>query len=342
MTTVSWSAPSNIALVKYWGKKAGVQIPTNPSVSLTLHHCMTTTRISLNSKNDNAPIVFLLEGEEKPSFLPKIKTLLSHVADDFSFLRDFSVTIESHNTFPHSSGIASSASGMAALALGLTSLEEKVAGTSQRESDAFLQRASFLARLGSGSAARSLYGGAVSWGQWQGVGSDKFASPVIIHEELKTLKNRILIIDGGAKEVSSTLGHGLMKGHSFASNRSEQALVNWQTANGLLADGDWPRLGQLTEQEALSLHAMMMTSDPSFILMKPNTLVAIDKIRKFRAEANIHIYFTLDAGPNIHMLYLEKDEALVHDFCSRELISLCEEGRFIQDRVGMGPKQNEA
>ena len=140
-----WSAPSNIALVKYWGKKDN-QIPANPSVSFTLNNCKTITNLAFAKKETNKEFSFdlLFEGKAKEDFKPKIQKFLERIEIYLPFLKDYHFTIDTENTFPHSSGIASSASGMAALAMNLMSLEKAL---NPKMTDVyFYQKASFLAR----------------------------------------------------------------------------------------------------------------------------------------------------------------------------------------------------
>ncbi|NND15345.1 MAG: diphosphomevalonate decarboxylase, partial [Eudoraea sp.] len=161
---VCWQAPSNIALIKYWGKKE-VQIPRNPSLSFTLSACATRTSVRFSERKDHDSdysIDFYFEGERKEDFLPKINTFFKRAEPYLSFLRSYHFVIRSENTFPHSSGIASSASSMAALALCLLDIERQLLKLSEKELD--LNKASFIARLGSGSASRSVHGKIVEWG----------------------------------------------------------------------------------------------------------------------------------------------------------------------------------
>ena len=125
--SITWSSPSNIALVKYWGKKDH-QIPENPSISFTLDHCKTTTTLSFSNNTSNEEFSFevYLDGELKEDFKPKIETFFKRIEVYLPFLRQYHFKIETSNTFPHSSGIASSASGMSALALCLMSIEKKL------------------------------------------------------------------------------------------------------------------------------------------------------------------------------------------------------------------------
>ncbi|HLT52267.1 MAG TPA: hypothetical protein VKZ97_00140, partial [Flavobacteriaceae bacterium] len=167
---VSWESPSNIALIKYWGKSEP-QIPKNPSISFTLSNCKTITSLEFSKKeNDgNFSLEVYLDGELKESFKPKIETFFKRIEPYMPFLRDYHFKVETKNTFPHSSGIASSASGMSALALCLMSIEKLLVTSSAVETSFFNQKASFLARLGSGSACRSIEGDLIVWGQTKSI-----------------------------------------------------------------------------------------------------------------------------------------------------------------------------
>lgn len=336
MLQSAWSAPSNIALVKYWGKKAGLQLPANPSVSLTLSNCVTKAKVTLESKSSHR-VTVLFEGKEKPEFLPKIEKFLLNVSDELSFLSDYSIKLESSNTFPHSSGIASSASSMAAISLCLVSLENEVLGKNQDQID--FKRISSIARVGSGSACRSLFPGAASWGEHGGIGSDLYAHQLELNKSLNTIQNKIMIVDGGVKKVSSTVGHGLMNNHQYSLSRYDQAVTNWQQSLKYLENGNWDKLGPIIEEEALALHAMMMTSRPSFLLMEPNSIAAINFVQSFRKSSGVPLFFTLDAGPNLHLLYPVQYKREVEKFFEDSLKQLCHNEQYIDDHVGSGPKK---
>lgn len=334
----SWSAPSNIALVKYWGKKAN-QIPANPSVSFTLSHCKTITSLVYERKNsDGHSFDLLFEGRSKEDFKPKIEKFFQRTDQYLPFLKDYHFTIDTRNTFPHSSGIASSASGMAALAVNLMSLEKEL--NPEMTDDYFCQKASFLARLGSGSACRSIKGQVVVWGEHADTAgsSDLFGVefPGKIHDNFRNYQDTILLVDKGEKQVSSTVGHDLMHGHPYAGRRFAQAHENLTKISSALENGNLDEFVSIVESEALTLHAMMMTSMPYFILMKPNTLEIINKVWKFRRETNIPVCFTLDAGANVHILYPENDIVKVLEFIKAELVGYCENGQYICDVVGSG------
>jgi len=338
----TWSSPSNIALVKYWGKKEN-QIPANPSISFTLEGCKTTTSLRFEKKiNDNLfSFDVYLSGDKKDDFKPKIETFFKRIEVYLPFLKDYHFVIETSNTFPHSSGIASSASGMSALALCLMSVEKALHPEMSHQE--FNQKASFLARLGSGSACRSIEGDLIVWGAHESIeGSSNLYGvkyPFDVHSNFKNYCDTILLVDKGEKLVSSTVGHNLMHGHPFAEQRFKQAHENMDKLIAIFKTGNLKDFIEIIESEALTLHAMMMSSMPYFILMKPNTLQIINKIWEFRQETGLHISFTLDAGANVHVLYPENEAEPIDGFIKQELAPFCQNNHFICDKVGFGAKQ---
>ena len=334
-----WSAPSNIALVKYWGKKEN-QIPANPSVSFTLNNCKTITKLDFVKRQNDGNFSFdlLFEGKPKEDFKPKIGKFLERVQAYLPFLGEYHFTIDTQNTFPHSSGIASSASGMAALAMNFMSLEKAL--NPEMTDDYFYQKASFLARLGSGSACRSVKGSVVVWGAHDNIkGSSGLFGvefPRTIHENFKNYQDTILLVDKGEKQFSSTVGHDLMHNHPYAERRFAQAHENIDKLSIVLENGNLDEFIKIVESEALTLHAMMMTSMPYFILIKPNTLEIINAIWKFRNETKTPVCFTLDAGANVHVLYPKHFSEKVLQFIKNELVGYCQNGQYICDEIGNG------
>ncbi|WP_421824135.1 diphosphomevalonate decarboxylase [Flagellimonas oceanensis] len=336
---VTWKAPSNIALVKYWGKRP-VQMPANPSISFTLDACATTTSVSFEKKNtkDGFSFDLFFEGKPKDDFKPKIQTFLERIEMYLPFLKEYHFTIGTSNSFPHSSGIASSASGMAALSMCLMDIEKQL--NPKLDDSLFFVKASYLARLGSGSACRSTKGNLVQWGAHQNIpnSSDLYGIeyPFEINPVFKSYCDTILLVHKGQKQVSSTVGHQLMHGHPYAENRFEQAFSNLDRLKPILADCNLEEFIELVESEALTLHAMMMTSMPYFMLMKPDTLEIINKIWEYREATKTPVCFTLDAGANVHLLYPEADKEKVQDFIKNELAEHCQNGQYIHDQVGLG------
>ncbi|MDY8134787.1 diphosphomevalonate decarboxylase [Aquimarina sp. 2201CG5-10] len=339
---ISCASPSNIALVKYWGKRP-VQLPENASISFTLNVCKTITSLTYTKRDSIAEdfdFELFFEGKPKPDFKPKIDSFLKRIDQYLPFLRQYKFTIETSNTFPHSSGIASSASGMSALAYCLMQLDRKI--NPDMSEGEFIQKTSFLARLGSGSACRSIEGPVTVWGTHDDIegSSDAYAVKFqdSIHPNFNNFQDTILLIDKGEKQVSSTVGHQLMHGHPFAEKRFEQATGNIRRLKNILISGDVDAFIEIVESEALTLHAMMMTSLPYFILMKPNTLSVINKVWQYRKEHNSSLCFTLDAGANIHLLYPESEKDQVLDFINSELVVYCQNGQYICDKIGLGTK----
>ena len=336
---VSWRSPSNIALVKYWGKKAG-QLPLNPSISFTLSNAHTTTSVKYRKRSSsNDWLTFRFEGKKEISFGKRVQYFLESLTDIFPFIELLQFEIDSENSFPHSSGIASSASSMSAIALCLCSIEEVVSNQKQTKEE-FFKKASFIARLGSGSACRSVYPSLAIWGKAKDITlSDNHIA--IPHQDYAAIyqdyHDDILIISGEKKSVSSTAGHKLMDSNPFADIRYEQARNNLQHLLVTLKNGDLDKFIDIVEEEALTLHALMMCSRPSYTLMKPNTLAAIERIRDYRLKKNVPIAFTLDAGPNIHVLYPHQYVSEVKDFIKEELMPLTESNLIIEDQVGTGP-----
>lgn len=309
-----WRSPSNIAFVKYWGKK-GHQLPANPSLSMTLKECVTESYVSFTPAEELS-VKLELAGVLEPKFAEKIKNYLLSLAGDLPWIQKLNVTIHTKNTFPHGAGIASSASGLSAFAIALS--EYMGEGN-------FRERASFLARLASGSACRSLYGGFTTWGDV----SDEFATPFEVDKEMRDLCDAVVIVSPKEKSVSSRAGHERMKEHPFAEARFVQAKNNYQFMKEAMMAGDFEVMGRVLENEALSLHAMMMTSPEAFTLFQPDSIRVMEEVRRHRQETKKPIYFTLDAGPNLHLIY--PSHIQVKEFVDSLKLPV------IYDRVGEGP-----
>lgn len=344
----TWQTPSNIALVKYWGK-SNPQIPKNASISFTLQNCHTITTIDFQRKSKaeldsvavkNVDFDLFFEGKQKEDFKPKIAEFFSRIQEYCPYIFEYKMTIHSENSFPHSSGIASSASGLSAIAMCLMSLEQELnTELSEKVSN---KKASFLARLGSGSASRSIEGPLVVWGNHPEIegSSDLFGVqfPHKVHPIFENYQDVILLVDKGEKQVSSTIGHNLMHNHPYAENRFLQANENLSKISKILQEGNIKEFITLVESEALTLHAMMLTSNPYFILMKPNTLIILNKIWEYRQEHNSNICFTLDAGANVHVLFPENEKEKVLHFIDSQLSKFCQNNQYICDTVGFGAK----
>ena len=340
----SWSSPSNIALVKYWGKNKD-QTPKNSSISFTLSSCKTKTSIEfskIEKKLDAVDFTISYEGKIKNDFRPKIEKHFASIIQYCPYLLHYHLEINTKNSFPHSSGIASSASGMSALSLCIMSLEKEIT-KEEFSSDFFFLKASFLSRIGSGSACRSVYGGFNIWGKHKDFeqSSDLFSLQLnqSISTEFENFQDTILLVDENQKDVSSSAGHSLMDNHPFSVDRYMIANKNTSALKIILEKGNLFAFCELVEKEAMMLHSLMMTSSPSYVLMKPETLKIIDEIKSFRNMNKVPVCFTLDAGANVHVLYPEKDSKSVLDFINSKLSKYCFQGKFIKDHLGKGPEK---
>jgi diphosphomevalonate decarboxylase len=338
----SWRSPSNIALVKYWGKH-GIQLPQNPSISFGLKNSFSETTVTYSySPSGKMKLVFLFESKPNEAFAKRIRQFLESITNILPFLNNLNLKIESSNSFPHSSGIASSASAMSALALCLVSIEKELFDTIKNEKE-FFEKASYLARLGSGSAARSIYPGYVVWGESSL--DCKYSNEMAveldreIHKAFLSMGDAILITSSEKKKVSSSAGHGLMENHPFAKARYEQAGKNLEKLIQSLEKGDEEKFIEVLENEALSLHSLMMSSNPGFTLLNSSTWQIIEKVKQFRIAKNLMLTFTLDAGPNVHLIYKSKDKAEITTFVASELVQFCENGYWIDDQMGSGPEK---
>ena len=341
----SWSSPSNIALVKYWGKNKD-QTPKNSSISFTLSNCKTKTSImfsKIEKKSDAVDFTISYDGNIKNDFRPKIEKYFASIIKYCPYLLHYNLEINTKNTFPHSSGIASSASGMSALSLCLMSFEKEIS-EEEFSSDFFFLKASFLSRIGSGSACRSIYGGFNIWGKHKDFAqsSDLFSFQInqFISTEFQNFQDTILLVDENQKDVSSSAGHSLMDNHPFSMDRYVIANKNTSALKIILEKGDLFAFCELVEKEAMMLHSLMMTSSPSYVLMKPQTLEIMNEIKAFRNMNKVPVCFTLDAGANVHVLYPEKDSKSVTDFINSKLSKYCFQAKFIMDHVGKGPEIN--
>ncbi len=337
---VGWESPSNIALIKYWGKHSR-QLPMNPSLSFSLKNAVTRTSVEYEtSETSGINYKFFFEGKPKPKFEAKLNIFFENILPIFPFLAQIKLTINSSNTFPHSSGIASSASGMSALALCICSIEQKEF-QGLKSSEDFFRKASFVARLGSGSAARSVYGGFVNWGK---IDSDLYSSDYFANKYSQSTnkifsdyKDAIILTNTESKKVSSTQGHGLMNNHPYAEARYKQARTNYLALCKALETGNMLDFAEIVENEALSLHSLMMSSKPGYFLIEPITLELLEKIRSFRKSTKIPVCFTLDAGPNIHLLYPAKSTSEVEKFISSEILIDNNKISVTFDETGSGP-----
>ncbi len=291
-------AHSNIALIKYWGKRdAALNIPAVGSISLTLEALSTETSVAFQP--GLAADEFRLDGElADPT---RVSRLLDLVRER-SGIAEHAI-VSSANDFPTGAGLASSASGFAALAVAASAAAlSRTGDTEQTMPDD--RELSILARRGSGSAARSIFGGVVELHRGSRAdGLDSFAEPLLDADDWP-LTVVVAITDTQAKLVNSTAGMG----ESALSSPFYPAWVDTSEddlseARAAIAARNFGRLGELTEYSCLKLHSIMLTSRPALLYWNAATVAAIHAVRELRG-GGIPVYFTIDAGPQLKALCL--------------------------------------
>jgi len=337
--SVAWQSPSNIALIKYWGKKDG-QLPITPSLSMTLDKAYTRTRLHVTF-DEIVKGLISVNGDPKHPFLPKMQHLLQWMEREIPELGKLTLRVDTSNSFPHSTGIASSASGLSAFAFCLLDIVQKLSDSELRYHE-LQQLASYVSRIGSGSACRSVYGNFTVWGTSSMVhgSSDEYAIPITeeVHPDLLSLHDAILIVSTKPKQLSSTQGHLTMKNHPLLNNRISLANQNLEEILHALKGNDFERLASVSENEAFTLHSLILSANPGIILMQPGTVEIIKHVREARKNG-LPVFFTLDAGANVHVIYPAASSLNVEKFIHIVLQSFCENGRIIFDQCGSGPVQ---
>lgn len=297
-------APSNIALCKYWGKRdAALNLPINSSLSISLGDLGTRTELRLLDGAGESPAVHL-NGEPQPadsSFARRVTAFLDLFRPMFGKNTGFEVQTE--NNIPTAAGLASSASGFAALVMALDDL----AGWGLDR-----KNLSMLARLGSGSASRSVYDGFVQWhAGTKADGSDSFAER--LPNEWPELRIGVLELSDARKPVGSRDGMNRTVATSeLYKSWPRQAADDLATIRAAIDARDFPLLGKTAERNALAMHATMLAAWPPLLYLQPETVEQIHKIQRVRAEG-LEVYLTIDAGPNIKLLFLMEHEVAVRD-----------------------------
>jgi diphosphomevalonate decarboxylase len=286
------NAGSNIAFVKYWGVGKGRRerrLPLNPSVSMTLDVARTTTTVEFlpRLKADSCRINDKPAPPEAAERVRRVMDRVRQLAGSKRFARVASV-----NHFPTSAGVASSASGFAALALAAV----RAAGLATSPKTLVP-----LTILGSGSACRSLHGGYVLWSPPQ---KGRQASSVrqLEAEESWPLVDLVAILSRKQKPVPSEQGHLLAWTSPLLKGRLVSLGKIVRKVKRAIRERDLPALGESLEADALCMHAVMMTSRPALLYWVPATVAVIKAVRHWRIRKGLDCYFTIDAGPNVHVI----------------------------------------
>lgn len=292
-------APSNIALCKYWGKRNQVlNLPLTSSLSISLGEKGTTTEISLSDTEED--LVFL--NNQPVANTTQFYKRLIHFLDLFP-IRANRLRIDTNTNIPTAAGLASSASGFAALVLALNLFFNW---------DLPKRDLSILARLGSGSASRSLWQGFVEWHKGKDEnGMDCYAEPIL--ETWHELCIGLCIISQKEKHIDSrTAMQQTVETCPFFSLWPQKVADDLTAIKRAISKHHFPALGQIAESDALAMHATMLSAWPPISYALPETIVIMHKIWKLRQQG-LQLYFTQDAGPNLKLLFLESDLAQVKD-----------------------------
>jgi len=290
-------ANANIALVKYWGKRdKNLILPYNGSISLTCDGLFTTTTVEFSDKYAE-DLVIINDKELKKDE----KDILGHLERirKMAGIKE-KVRVVSKSNFPVAAGLASSASGLAALTLAAA----KAAGLnlSQRE-------LSILARQGSGSACRSIYGGFVEWlkGEKED-GSDGYAKQIVDKNSWPEFRMIVTILSEAKKKIGSRAGMAqTVETCPYYESWLETINQDLEIIRKGILKRDFTIAGVQAEYNCLKMHALMIATKPAIIYWIPATMEIIQSVIRWREEG-LECYFTIDAGPNVKVLCLEKDE----------------------------------
>jgi diphosphomevalonate decarboxylase len=281
-------AHSNIAFIKYWGNlDDDRRLPYNDSLSMNLSAASTTTTVRFEPGRAEDRVV--IDGETRfDAARDRVVTHLDRVRWRAGVTAR--AAVESRNTFPMGTGIASSASAFAALTVAAT----RAAGLELPEAEL-----SALARLGSGSAARSIPGGFVEW-RAADTDAQSFAYSIAPPEHWD-LCDLVAVVDRAHKTVGSTDGHRVATTSAFFPARLAELRERLPRVRRAILNRDFATFGPAVEAEALSLHAVAFTSHPPLLYWSGATVQLLHQVQAWRA-GGLPVYFTLDAGPNVHLL----------------------------------------
>ncbi|MBI4089629.1 MAG: diphosphomevalonate decarboxylase [Candidatus Levybacteria bacterium] len=285
-------APSNIAFIKYWGKKDEVlRLPENGSISMNLSNLLTTTTVEFNTSFKEDEII--INNQKEPNDDSRAIKHLDRVRKIAKIKQKAKVVTQ--NNFPTGTGLSSSASGFAALTL----TAAKAAGLNLSEKEL-----SILARQGSGSACRSIPDGFVEW--LDGDTSERSYAISLYKPDYWDIVDVVAVVSRNKKEVSTTEGQKLAKSSPFFPVRLKNIKEKIKLIKKYLAKKDFKNFGELVEGEALELHSIMLTSTPSLIYLLPGSLHVMHMVKRWRQEG-LPVYFTVNTGQDIHLICQKKD-----------------------------------
>ncbi len=308
MEEIVVNAHANIALIKYWGKRDEfLMLPTKSSLSVSLDALKTATKIKFSDSDR----IFINGQEAQGESQVKILRFLHIFRKKFNINRFFQ--IDSDNNFPTAAGLSSSSSGIAALARGLSELcsfchpEFDSGSINCRNLSLSRKDLSILARRGSGSASRSVFGGFVLWHKGTLLdGSDSFAEQLFTAQHWPEFRVIVVVVQQSKKYISSTQAMQITvktcKTYNEWVKNSERRVKPMIQA---IANKDLQTLGELSQVDCIEMHETMRTSSPAINYWTEKTTKIIDLVNNMK-NSGIQCYFTIDAGPNVKILTLEK------------------------------------
>lgn len=303
MSKTTVQASSDVALVKYWGKKDKIlRLPANGSISMILDSLQSITTVEFLPSLLSDEVIIGGEVEEGEAsrvvkHLDRIRTLAKK---NNLIKEDIFAKVVSENNFPKSTGLSSSGSGFAAL----TVAASKAIGLDLSEKEL-----SILARQGSGTACRCVCGGFVQW--LDGDTSENSYSLSFAKADSFPIRDLVAIVSEDKKNLSSTEGHDLAESSLFFTARQEKISKKILDVKKAILDQDFIALGELVEAEALEFHSILLTSKPNILLFYPGTIEVMQAVRQLRRN-NIPAYFTINTGFNVHVLTLPQHEEVVN------------------------------
>jgi diphosphomevalonate decarboxylase len=290
-------AHPNIAFIKYWGNRDNdLRLPVNGSISMNLDSLTTQTTVEIQP--DLFADKLIINGRDAARKATERISVLVDLVRKMSKRNEFAL-VSTVNNFPVGSGIASSASGFAALALAASTAY----GLHLSEID--LSR---LARRGSGSACRSIPSGFIEW--QAGTSDDDSYAFTIAPREHWDIVDLIAIVDKSHKKTGSTEGHQLAYTSPFQHSRVEDSPRRLQMCRQALLERDFASFAAVIELDCLMMHSVMMTSTPGLLYWKPATLEVIQKVTSLR-EQGLSVCYTIDAGANVHIITLKENQSIV-------------------------------
>ena len=315
-------APSNIAFIKYWGKKdEDLKIPENGSISMNLSNLLTTTTVEFDPKYEKDLItVNSKSNDQEESRIIKHLDFIRKKANIF-----LKAKVVSNNNFPDGTGLSSSASGFAALTLAAT----KATGLNLSEKEL-----SILARQGSGSACRSIPDGFVEW--LDGDTTDTSYARSLYSPDYWKIVDVVAIVSHEKKETSSTDGQKFASTSPFFQTRLNNINEKILRLKKALEVKNFTEFGRIIENEALELHAIMLTSTPSLIYWQPETIKLMKLVKKWKSEG-LEVFFTVNTGQDIHIIIEKKNtKELV-----KKLKDIKEVKKIIINRPSVGARLTE-